>query len=102
MKPPERVPVQIGNYRTSLPVFQDRITSERVVARLEACHRAVREKVDTDTVAELLLVAYEFACRVQQLEEEQEEQDTELVRRLSEILGQVRNVVKTYTPAEGK
>jgi hypothetical protein len=102
MKAPETVPVKIGTYRTTLPVFGDRLTSEKIVARLEACHLAVREKISADTVAEVIRVAYEFACEAHQLKEEQEEQDKELLRNLSDILGQVRSVLKTHTPAAGQ
>jgi hypothetical protein len=102
MKPPERVPVQVGSYRTTLPVFRDKATSEKIVARIEACVRAVEDKSQqVDTVAFVLGAAYEFACEVHRLKEEQEEQDAELVRRLSETLGQIHFVLKKYTPAEG-
>jgi len=103
VKPTEGVPIQVGNYRTTLPIFQDRATSERIVAQVEACVQAIEDKShQVDTVAFVLGAAYEFACEVHRLKEEQDEQDTELIRRLSDLLGQVRNVLKTYTPAEGE
>jgi len=98
MRQPEMVPVKVGTYSTMLPVFRDRATSERIVAQLEACHKAVRDKVNVDTVAEVLWVAYEFACQLHEMQEAQEEQDTELVRRLSEVLERVRKAVASYTP----
>ncbi len=100
MKPPEGVPIQIGTYRTTLPVYGNRATSEKIVAQLEACHAAVRDKVTVDTVAEVLWVAYEFACEVHRLKEEQDAQDTELIRTLSDVLAQVRKTVDSYGPAD--
>ena len=98
MKQPEMVPVKVGTYSTMLPIYRDRVTSERIVAQLEACHRAVRDKVTVDTVAEVLWVAYEFACQLEELRADQEEQDTELVRRLSEMLERVRKAIEVYVP----
>ena len=103
MKQPERVPIQIGTYRTTLPIFGDRVTSEKIVARVEACVRAVEEESQTvDTVAFVLGAAYEFACEAHRLKEDQDEQDTELVRRLSDILAQTRTVLKKHTPVTGE
>ena len=103
MKQPERVPIQVGTYRTTLPVFKDKATSERIVARIEACIRAVEEESqNVDTVAFVLGAAYEFACEAHRLKEEQDEQDTELIRCLSDILGQVRSTLKTYSPQAGE
>ena len=103
MKPSEGVPIQVGTYRTTLPIFQDRATSERIVARIEARVRAIEDKSSqVDTVAFVLGAAYEFACEAHRLKEELDEQDTELVRRLSDILGQVRTVITAYAPTEGK
>jgi hypothetical protein len=101
MKAPEGVPIQVGTYRTTLPIYRDKATSEKVVARLEACVRAVEDKSSTvDTVAFVLGAAYEFACEAHRLKEDMDEQDTELVRRLSEILGNVRNVITAYASEE--
>jgi hypothetical protein len=103
MKAPEAVPIQVGTYRTTLPIFEDRATSEKIVAQIEACFRAIEDRSQqVDTVAFVLGVAYEFACEVHQLKEERDDQDTELIRRLSDIFDQVRSVLKTYTPTEGK
>jgi hypothetical protein len=103
MKQPEGVSIQVGTYRTTLPIFKDRVTSEKIVARLEACVRAVEENSQTvDTVAFVLGAAYEFACEAHQLKLEQDEQDTELIRCLSDILGQVRTVLKAHRPATGE
>jgi hypothetical protein len=102
MKPPEGVPIQIGTYRTTLPVYRSRATTEKIVAQLEACHAAVRDKVSVDTVAEALWVAYEFACEVHRLKEDQDEQDTELIRTLSDLLAQVRKTVEAYGPVDGE
>ena len=103
MKPQEGIPIQVGTYRTTLPIFRDRATSGKIVAQIEACVRAVEDNSQTvDTVAFVLGAAYEFACEAHRLKEEQEEQDTELVRSLSDLLGQIRTVLKTYTPVEGE
>lgn len=108
MKQPEGVPIQVGNYRTTLPIYKDRTTSEKIVSRLQVCHAGVRDKVvKVDTVEEVLLVAYEFACEVYRLEEEQKKHATELdkhenelISGLSKLLSQVRKTVDSYTPVE--
>ena len=103
MKEPEGVPIQVGSYKTTLPVFDDRATSERIVAQIESCFRAIEDKSRTvDTVAFVLGVAYEFACEAHRLKETQKEQDAELLHRLSEMLAQVRSVLKTHTPTSAE
>ena len=101
--PPEEVPIQIGKYRTMLPVYyEDRATSARIAAQVEACVRAVEDNSETiDTVAFVLGAAYEFAWEAHLLKEEQREQNAELNQRLKETLGQITKLLKTYTPPEG-
>jgi len=101
MKQPDGVPIQIGSYRMRLPVYKDLQTSQKIVARIEGRHAALRETAGVDTVAEALLMAYEFACEAYGLEEEQRALNTRVAARLAELRKRVNKIVEAHTPTEG-
>ncbi len=104
MKAQETVPIKVGNYRATLPVHESEATSREIVDQVEAYHAIVREKISSDTVTEVLWVAYEFAWDAHRLRQELKTfksdlktQDDEIIDDLHKLLTRVRKTVHTYT-----